>query len=336
VDPNNTNCADGNGGIDEYAQWNTELSDPHTIRLKSARTGKYLRIHNQGKTIDVEGVGGEFCNFRYHREGQFSHAVKLESESFEGCYVAVSNQHYLEIGKGGPHCVLHFYRQTNDIDDFRGNEVPVQMQSEMKQMEEASPVGQWLKSLNLNQYADVFIKNGFDQLKNVGNITESDLKQMNVALGHIKTILIAAQHVTYIGHTISIRGTRWKVFLKATPHKNHDHATVTSVDKLEGLSQWKVKELPNNKISLENIQEQGFYLSLPNKDDEEVSIKNHIKDWEMLEIDHHPHDATKLVLKCPSNATYLAIKEPKLIGHNPVHVVFDPKDESQLEFSILD
>jgi len=83
-------------------------------------------------------------------------------------------------------------------------------------------------------------------------------------------------------------------------------------------------------------KKKDFFLSLPNKDNADVVIKNHAQGWETLEIDRHPQDASKLVIKCPENATYLAIKEPKFIGTNPVHVVFNPKDESKIEINILD
>jgi len=211
------------------------------------------------------------------------------------------------------------------------------MQEEMKKWEDKdSPVGKWLDSINMGQYTEVFFKNGFDQLENVGNITEEDLKQMKVALGHIKIILSSSKHVNYIGKIISIRGIQWQLFLRAVPvHKNHDHGELSSEDKIENLSKWKVIELPHGKIALENIQEKGFYLSLPNKDNEDAKIINHIKDWETLEFDHFPNDASKLVIKCQSNATYLAIGKPKFIGHNPVHVVFNCKDECKVEIDVL-
>jgi len=376
VEPNNMQNVDGNGGIDEYAQWCTELHQPHLLRLKSAKSGKYLRIHNEGASIDAEGVGGENCIFKYHFVGESLNTVKLESKNFEGCYVSVSHHHHVEIGEGGAHCHLQFYSLDNQM-NYGGNvnEVPVQVQQDLNfaqqqkqelqqqqlqqqqlqqqqlqqqqqqqlqqqqqnQMQEMqTPVGQWLKSLNLSQYTDVFIKNGFDQLSNVGNITENDLKQMNVELGHVKTILNAAQHVLFVGHIVSIRGIRWQLFLKAKAIGKHDHGEATSEDKLDGFSKWKVIELPNGKIALENVQEPNCYLSLPNKDNEQVRIQTHIQDWETLQIERHPQDASKYVLKCPTNATYLAINESKFIGANPVHAVFNPKDESKIDIEILE
>jgi len=108
VDPNNLQYADGNGGIGEYAQWQTELCGNNIIRLKSVKNGKYLRIHNFGKSIDVNGVGGEYCNFMYYQNGN---TIKLESLIFKGNYIAIKPNHNVEIGSGGPHCVLYFYRK---------------------------------------------------------------------------------------------------------------------------------------------------------------------------------------------------------------------------------
>jgi len=108
VDPNNLQSVDGNGGIGEYAQWQTELCGDNIIRLKNVKSGKYLRIHNFGKIIDVNGVGGDYCTFMYHKNGS---TIKLESLSFKGSYIAIKPNHHVEIGIGGPHCVLYFYRK---------------------------------------------------------------------------------------------------------------------------------------------------------------------------------------------------------------------------------
>jgi len=111
IDPNNLKYMDGNGGYGEYAQWHAELNGDHIIKLRNAKSGQYLRMYNDGKSIDVDGVGGEYCNFRYHFDKTQNNIVKLESAIYKGCYIAIKPNHNVEIGVGGPHCSLQLFRK---------------------------------------------------------------------------------------------------------------------------------------------------------------------------------------------------------------------------------
>ena len=71
--------AEGNGGKGQFARWELDLNKKNgTCRLKSKKTGKYLRIDQGGKDVDVQGTGGPFTNFKYHKGNQNNEA-KLES-----------------------------------------------------------------------------------------------------------------------------------------------------------------------------------------------------------------------------------------------------------------
>ena len=54
----------------------------------------------------------------------------------------------------------------------------------------AEDVGKWLEGLKLGRYAEVFVENGVD-LRALPHLSEHDLKDLGVLLGH-RQILLAA------------------------------------------------------------------------------------------------------------------------------------------------
>eukprot|EP00484_Ammonia_sp_Unknown_P023721 CAMPEP_0197032742 /NCGR_PEP_ID=MMETSP1384-20130603/11341_1 /TAXON_ID=29189 /ORGANISM="Ammonia sp." /LENGTH=136 /DNA_ID=CAMNT_0042462445 /DNA_START=68 /DNA_END=478 /DNA_ORIENTATION=+ len=105
--PGNLEEADPDGGHGEFAQWEADPEKGNKIRLKSHKSGKYLRIVG-GDKVDVGGVGGKFCVFKYHKDGDH---VKLESCEFGGKYIAVGKDNKVRVGVGGPFCKLEIFRK---------------------------------------------------------------------------------------------------------------------------------------------------------------------------------------------------------------------------------
>jgi len=109
VDPKNHDGADSDGGKMDFARFIVEfVGNNQKIKLKSKKTGKYLRIRKDDG-IDIAGGGGKFTVFKVHKQGQKG-LVKLESEQFAGKYISVQKDKSIRIGAGGPWTELRFFR----------------------------------------------------------------------------------------------------------------------------------------------------------------------------------------------------------------------------------
>ncbi len=53
-------------------------------------------------------------------------------------------------------------------------------------------IGEWLEGLRLGKYAEVFVENGVD-LRALPHLSEDDLKELGVLLGHRRILLAAIQ-----------------------------------------------------------------------------------------------------------------------------------------------
>jgi hypothetical protein len=103
----NGDTAHAAGGKGIWAQWETTLENG-LVRFKNVSTGKYLRIKDGGKVVDVGGGTGPFTLFKFHKE---SNGVgRLESNKFSGKFIAVKEKEAL-VGGGGPLCNLQFFRK---------------------------------------------------------------------------------------------------------------------------------------------------------------------------------------------------------------------------------
>merc|ERR1719283_334350 len=82
-------------------------NDRSHCKIKSNKTGKYMRIHKPGGNLaaDCGGTGGEWCVAKVHINGD---VVKLEFTK-AGKYLAVKNGQ-VTYGAGGPFCKLNFFR----------------------------------------------------------------------------------------------------------------------------------------------------------------------------------------------------------------------------------
>eukprot|EP01083_Nonionella_stella_P147959 467633_1 len=111
INPNNHSQADGNGGTGSLARWKVYLDgkqDEYTVaKFQNTKTGKYLRIYNSGKTLDVAGGGGKWTRFKVHKTG--SNKAKLESCEISGKYPAVQRRGPA-IGTGGRWTEFTFFR----------------------------------------------------------------------------------------------------------------------------------------------------------------------------------------------------------------------------------
>lgn len=106
VNPNNLGKPCSQGARGEFARWIVEKEGDNTVRLKSKKSGKYLRIMKDGE-INVEGGKGPLTLFKVHGN---DNVRKLESNQFKGKYVSVKKNGDVNVGNGGPWTELKFFR----------------------------------------------------------------------------------------------------------------------------------------------------------------------------------------------------------------------------------
>merc|ERR1712176_341926 len=94
----------------KFARWNVIIDGPQVIKLQNQHTKKFLRI-TQGGAVNVLGENGPLTRLRY-KIWQSPNGVKLESVRFPGKWVAVMPNGTVQLGMGGPHCKLLFYRSN--------------------------------------------------------------------------------------------------------------------------------------------------------------------------------------------------------------------------------
>ena len=64
-----------------------------------------------GNVINVGGGGGKFTVFKVHEQSKG--VVKLESNEFNGKYIAVKKNGDINVGGGGSRCVMKIFRKTD-------------------------------------------------------------------------------------------------------------------------------------------------------------------------------------------------------------------------------
>jgi len=364
VNPEYTDGVDANGATGPFAHWRIELQDLGQFMLKSERTGKYLRVHED--EVDCRGEAGKWCLFRYHQLSETrSNRVKLEAVHSQRKFLHADLDGSVRTGAGLVNAELTFFHEgsgiTTDtqfppIAQMVISQTPVvqsviqheeekkvekqieqqiekqmEVQAEVKRSPEALEVVQWLEKLGVGQYADAFIRNGFDRMDSIYKIEENDLKSMGVALGHIKIILGASGNAQYLGKTIVLRSTHGYFLTAEKPSGKEgkfDHH-----DKREGAALLVVKDLGANKIGIE-CKQFGTYMHVPPPDSG-------------LHVRHGPLDPNNtelcfvninkpgwIAIKCVSNGAFLALEEKKIFGRSIV-TTYDLGKDTSIEIMIL-
>merc|ERR1712176_983683 len=110
----------------KFARWNVIIDGPQVIKLQNQHTKKFLRI-TQGGAVNVLGENGPLTRLRY-KIWQSPNGVKLESVRFPGKWVAVMPNGTVQLGMGGPHCKLLFYRSNGGGQQVQQPQAYVQSQ----------------------------------------------------------------------------------------------------------------------------------------------------------------------------------------------------------------
>jgi hypothetical protein len=336
VHPDKLEDADSEGGTGEFARWQAEL-DGDYVKFKSVKTGKYLRIWQNGKDVDVDGGGGPFTLFRVHVV-EAPNVVKLESERFSGRYLAVNEHGKVIVGEGGNYCVIRVCREgaaelhpiqqqvlQNQGQHHQQPQQPQQQQQQQHQPEhkaddknlndDAKQVKRWLESIHMEQYAQVLLSNGFDRLSSVGELNDKDLEKMNIALGHRKVFLAAAHLAPYAGKKIALRSLNYNTYISGDKLDKGKDAT-SDIGAEKNLNEeciWLCNPLQEGKMTLSNVKHHG-YLRIPKIIDKEACTQNQVDDRCELQIipvaEHHG----QISIFCPNNGNYLSCKEANMFG----------------------
>eukprot|EP01083_Nonionella_stella_P178621 631471_1 len=94
--------ADGDGGTGGFARWNIYLDGEEDgcviAKFQNSKTDKYLRIYDDGNTLDVGGDAEDKCT-RFKVEMTEYNSCKLESCEHAGKYVSIEPRG-VAIGNG--------------------------------------------------------------------------------------------------------------------------------------------------------------------------------------------------------------------------------------------
>jgi len=185
--------------------------------------------------------------------------------------------------------------------------------------ENAKAVKQWLDSIQMTQYLDVFLRNGFDLLSTIGEMTENDLEKMNVSLGHRKVLFAAAHLALYAGKKIALRSMNYNTHV-CSGNIKHEKDAICDLGAHKNLDDdciWLCNQIGEGKMTLSNVKHGGF-LRVPKIIEKDACTQHEVDDRCELQFvpatDHPGHHA----IFCHSNGNYLSCREPNIFGHTTV------------------
>merc|ERR1712003_322962 len=118
------------------------------------------------------------------------------------------NMYVQQEGHGNPPPINPELAATNQKKEEKQPEVePVMGQ------DAANEVFAWLSKLKMERYYKTFIDNGYDQLTAIGDIEKEDLKEMGVALGHIRILVAAAVTAPYLNKRVKLKSVSYESFV---------------------------------------------------------------------------------------------------------------------------
>jgi len=195
-------------------------------------------------------------------------------------------------------------------------------------------VKQWLESLQMGQYLQTFLNNGFDRLSSIGVITEKDLEKMNIALGHRKVLLAGAHLAPFSGKKIALRSLNYNTYVCASA-LDHAKEAISDLGAHKDLDEeciWRCNQIEEGKMTLHNLKH-GGYLRVPKIIEKDACTQHDLDNRCELQIvmvtGHDGHYA----IFCPSNGNYLSCKEAGVFGKTTL--VAKPHIGKQETFSII-
>jgi len=200
--------------------------------------------------------------------------------------------------------------------------------------ENAKIVKQWLESLQMGQYIQTFLSNGFDRLSSIGVITESDLEKMNISLGHRKVLLAGAHLAPFAGKKIALRSLNYNTYAcaSALDHAKDSNSELGAHKDLDEECIWRCTQIEEGRMTLHNMKH-GGYLRIPKIIDKEACTQHNVDNRCELQFVMVTGQAGHYAIFCPSNGNYLSCKEASVFGKTTL--VAKPHIGKQEAFTII-
>jgi len=219
-----------------------------------------------------------------------------------------------------------FQQQGMNQQQFKSNEHSLNQNDKV--------VKSWLDSIQMGEYLQTFLQNGFDRLTSIGAITESDLDKMKIALGHRKVLIAAAHLAPYAGRKIVLRSLNYNTHVSGEAlDKAKDAATDLAAHKdIDEECIWRCTQIEEGKMTLSNMKH-GGYLRIPKIIDKEACTQRDVDNRCELQIVPVTANPGHVAIFCPTNGNYLSCKEAGMFGKT--ELVAKPHIGKQEAFSII-
>ena len=203
-------------------------------------------------------------------------------------------------------------------------------------MENANKVKQWLSAMNMERYYNSFIKNGYDTLERVGEISGDDLKEMGVALGHIKTIVDASAMAPFQNQRVRIQSVHYETYLMENEVKSHGddkRCKLKHSKKKDGANCWLFEVIGNGTFRLKHIKTKSWLRMI--KVDGSVDTRSPFsEDVSALRLIREKK-GVYFIKRANGDDAYLRFAEPSTFGANKVEVVNQPMNVGRVRITCV-
>ena len=187
--------------------------------------------------------------------------------------------------------------------------------------EAADEVLAWLQKLKMERYYKTFIENGYDQLESVGEISKEDLKEMGVALGHIKIIVASSVTAPFMNKRVRLKSVSFDTFI-------HEYGKVKDMGnggKRCILQHNDKKNKPGAVWVFECVEDQTFrlkhepsgsFIRLLGEHEEEADTRSPFGSDSTLILEKSETTRGAYFIKCVKSECYLGCDKPRSLGYN--------------------
>eukprot|EP01083_Nonionella_stella_P253166 871414_1 len=183
--------------------------------------------------------------------------------------------------------------------------------------EAANAVYLWLHKLGMERYYKTFIENGYDVLDSVGEISREDLKEMGVALGHIKTIVRASLTAPFVNRKLRVKCMRYGTYLNQHDFKNKNRCVLQhSENENKPGSVWLFELLDDNVFTLKHVQTATFLRII--QEDGAVDTRSPLDQHSKMILEKHENSKGIYYIKESVQENYVKFDEPRTFGYNKV------------------
>jgi len=203
-------------------------------------------------------------------------------------------------------------------------------------VENANKVKFWLSAYNMERYYNMFIKNGFDTLERVGDITGDDLKEMGVALGHIKTIVAASAMAPYQNRKVRIQSVQYETFLMDKEVKDHGkdkRCKLKHSKKKEEANCWLFEVLGNGTFRLKHIPTKSW-LRMIGQEGAVDTRSPFTEDNSSMQLIRQSK-GVYFIKRAMGEDAYLRFAEPSTFGSNAVEIVKIPMNVCRVRITCV-